>query len=49
MGGGGGGGGGGAPPPAESATNLLPALRINVKALQYVPDILSYLDLWLIT
>ena len=31
-----------------SATNLLSALRINVKALQYVPDTLSYLYLWLV-
>ena len=29
-------------PPRESATNLLPVLRINVKALQYVSDTLSY-------
>ena len=37
------GGGGG-----ESSTNLLSALRINVKTLQYEPDTLSYLDLWLV-
>ena len=39
---GGGGGGDCGGPPRESATNLLPVLRINVKALQYVSDTLSY-------
>ena len=39
---------GGSSPPHPSATNLLSALRMNVKALQYIPDTLSYLDLWLI-